>query len=76
MKIIASNFKTNHTRKSTKEFVEDTNSFLSDNNIKNNIYIFPTATSLDNFNTVENLTIGTQNAYYTKNGSFHWRNRN
>jgi len=70
MKIIASNFKTNHTRKITKAFVETTNSFLLENDIKNNVYIFPTATSLDHFQTVENLTIGTQNAYYTKNGSF------
>lgn len=70
MKIIASNFKTNHTRKSTKEFVNITNSFLKKEEIKQDVYIFPTATSLDNYDTVENLIIGTQNAYYTKNGSF------
>ena len=70
MKIIASNFKTNHTRKSTKEFVENTNSFLNENKIKNDVYIFPTATSLDNFDISKNLIIGSQNAYYTKNGSF------
>ena len=70
MKIIASNFKTNHTRKSTKEFVDSTNSFLTKEGIKNDVYIFPTASSLNDFDTVENLTIGAQNAYYTKNGSF------
>ena len=70
MKIIASNFKTNHTRKSTKEFVNSVNKFLTDNKINNEILIFPTATSFDSFDTVENLKIGAQNAYYTKNGSF------
>lgn len=70
MKIIASNFKTNHTRKTTKEFVDKTSSFLSEKKIKNDVYIFPTASSLNDFDTVENLTIGAQNAYYTKNGSF------
>jgi len=70
MKIIASNFKTNHTRKSTKEFVNSVNKFLTDNKINNEILIFPTATSFDSFDTVENLKIGVQNAYYTKNGSF------
>ena len=70
MKIIASNFKTNHTRKSTKIFVEDINNFLEEENIKNEIFIFPTATALDNFNLTDNLTIGLQNGYYVQNGSF------
>jgi len=70
MKIIASNFKTNHTRKTTKEFVDNTNSFLKEKCISNDVYIFPTASSLNDFDTVDNLTIGAQNAYYTKNGSF------
>jgi len=70
MKIIASNFKTNHTRKTTKEFIENTNSFLINNDIKNEVYIFPTNTSLDTFDNIDSLTIGAQNAYYTKNGSF------
>ncbi len=70
MKIIASNFKTNHTRKSTKEFIEDINQFLETNKINNEVYIFPTATALDQFDTVKNLTIGVQNAYNVVNGSF------
>jgi len=70
VKIIASNFKTNHTRKSTKIFVEDINNFLEEENIKNEIFIFPTATALDNFNLTDNLTIGVQNGYYVQNGSF------
>jgi len=70
MKIIASNFKTNHTRKSTKEFIENINQFLQEEEIKNEVFIFPTATSLDNFELNDNLTIGVQNAYNVQNGSF------
>lgn len=70
MKIIASNFKTNHTRKSTKEFIQKVNSFLKETNIKNDLFIFPSATSLDSFDTEENLSIGTQNAYPVASGSF------
>jgi triosephosphate isomerase len=70
MKIIASNFKTNHTRKSTKKFVENINSYLKNENIKNDVFIFPTATALNDFDTVSNLYIGTQNAFNIKNGSF------
>ncbi|PHO08709.1 triose-phosphate isomerase [Malaciobacter canalis] len=70
MVIIASNFKTNHTRQSTKEFVSFVNDYLKKNSIKNEIIVFPTATSLDTFNTVPNLRLGTQNAYATIKGSF------
>ena len=70
MAIIASNFKTNHTRKSTNDFIENVNDFLVSNNIKEEVYVFPTATSFDNFNTVSNLTLGAQNAYATASGSF------
>jgi len=70
MKIIASNFKTNHTRKSTKEYIENLNNFLEENKVTNQVFVFPTSTALDNFNTVSNLFIGTQNAYFAKNGSF------
>ena len=70
MAIIASNFKTNHTRKSTKEFIEAVNGYLEDKKIENEVLIFPTSSSLDDFNTVSNLTIGAQNAYAVKSGSF------
>lgn len=70
MAIIASNFKTNHTRKSTASFVNEVNEFLKTNEISNDVYIFPTATSLDSFNTVSNFTVGAQNAYATAKGSF------
>ena len=67
--IIASNFKTNHTRKSTKDFIISVNESLKTDQ-KSEVYIFPTATSLDTFETHQNLSIGTQNAYATSCGSF------
>lgn len=70
MKIIASNFKTNHTRESTKQFVNSINQFLDDKKINNEVYIYPPATALNNFDTISNLNIGAQNGYYTTNGSF------
>ena len=56
MKIIASNFKTNHTRKTTNEFILNVNSFLKDENIQNDVYIFPTATSFDDFDIEKNYS--------------------
>lgn len=70
MAIIASNFKTNHTRKSTALFVNEVNDYLKSNEIKNEVYVFPTATSLDLFDTISTFSIGTQNAYATASGSF------
>ena len=66
--IIAGNFKTNHTRGSTKDYIECLNKFMYVNNIKDNIYIFPPLTAIDNFKT--NVKIGVQNAYPTESGSF------
>jgi triosephosphate isomerase (TIM) len=70
MVIIASNFKTNHTRKSTALFINEVNDYLKEKNILSEVYVFPTSTSLDSFDTVSNFTVGTQNAYATANGSF------
>lgn len=70
MPIIASNFKTNHTRKSTKEYIEKINNYLEQNSINTQVIVFPTSSSLDNFSSVQNLEIGAQNAYPVRNGSF------
>ena len=70
MAIIASNFKTNHTRKSTASFINNVNDYLNSNAIKSEVYVFPSSTSFDSFNTVSNLTLGAQNAYATVKGSF------
>ena len=68
--IIASNFKTNHTRKSTALFVDEVNNFMKKNNISSEVYVFPTSTCLDSFSTVSNFIVGAQNAYATASGSF------
>jgi triosephosphate isomerase len=67
--IIAGNFKTNHTRKSTQKYIKELSKFVDLNSIKDEIIIFPTATSVDNFS-CENIKIGIQNAYHTQKGSF------
>lgn len=67
--IIASNFKTNHTRSSTKEYISFVNDYLNENSDME-VLVFPTATSLDNYNVNSNLTIGAQNAYSVESGSF------
>ena len=70
MKIIAANFKTNHTRKSSNQFIQEVNQFLVDENITQDVFIFPPATALDVNEVQSNLNIGAQNAYPTKKGSF------
>ena len=51
-------------------FINEVNDYLKSNEIKNEVYVFPTATSLDLFDTVSNFSIGAQNAYATASGSF------
>jgi triosephosphate isomerase len=68
--IIASNFKTNHTRESTREFLNTLDKFIKKNSIKDEIIIFPPSTALDNFNTSSSIYIGTQNSYPICSGSF------
>jgi len=68
--IIASNFKTNHTRKSTKEFVTQVDEFVKSTNSNVEARIYPTATSLDNFDCDKSIKVGAQNFYPTCKGSF------
>jgi triosephosphate isomerase len=66
--IYAANFKTNHTRKSTENYIEDLQRKLIDKNIEDRVFIFPPLTAL---NTYEgDFTIGVQNAYPVENGAF------
>ncbi|MFA7090646.1 MAG: triose-phosphate isomerase [Arcobacteraceae bacterium] len=69
MPIIAANFKTNHTRASTALYVASLTTYLKTNNTSE-VYLFPSVTALDTFETPTNFTLGVQNAYPTKNGSF------
>ena len=66
--IFAANFKTNHTRATTKAYIASLNSKLAEKKPEDRVYIFPPATALDSFETP--FTIGTQNAYPTQNGAF------
>lgn len=69
MKIIASNFKTNHTRKSTQEYCSHLEAFLKSQNYPHKITIFPPISALLD-NHFQHFQIGAQNAYFTQNGSF------
>ncbi len=64
--IIASNFKTNHTRRSTRDFVEE----IDSRSYKSEIRIYPPQTALDRFEIFTNLKVGAQNFYPAQNGSF------
>ena len=66
MRFVA-NFKTNHTRNSTRIYLEELNNELE--NIRtSNILVFPPQTALqEGFGKVD---IGAQNAYPTRNGAF------
>ncbi len=66
--IIASNFKTNHTRASTQKYISEVTNFVKNSSSKSELIVFPSATSLDKFDT--SITIGAQNAYATANGAF------
>ena len=68
--IIASNFKTNHTRKSTREFVLHVEEFVNKTDSSVQARIYPTATALDNFEINKNIKVGAQNFYPTCKGSF------
>jgi triosephosphate isomerase len=59
--IIASNFKMNHTRKSTKEFLDKLKELKTNHTIR----VFPPATTL-----CENEIVGAQNGYPAEKGSF------
>ncbi|NOQ31949.1 MAG: triose-phosphate isomerase [Helicobacteraceae bacterium] len=66
--IIAANFKTNMTRLSTKEYVNELTKYLKESSDTNDIFIFPPATALDKFETP--INIGAQNAYICNTGAF------
>lgn len=65
--IIAANLKTNLTRKQTGEYLNEIENHLSNGSIQE-VLVFPAMSSLDSHN--GKVTIGTQNAYPTKNGAF------
>ena len=67
--IYAANFKTNHTRKSTREYLSKIELQLFKKKPNDKIYIFPPLTALEKCYS-KNVTMGVQNAYPVKNGAF------
>lgn len=66
--IFAANFKTNHTRATTKAYLEALNEKLVLKRSEDSVYIFPPATALDSY--TGDFTLGVQNAYTTQNGAY------
>lgn len=67
--IIAANFKMTHTRKETANYLKVVDEFIQKEKISNRAIVFPPFTALDNYN-YKNITIGAQNGYHAKDGSF------
>ena len=68
--IIAANFKTNHTRKSTKKYMTELSSFVNSLESEDKVLVFPPCTALDSFELNKQISVGAQNAYPAQNGSF------
>ncbi len=66
--IYAANFKTNHTRQSTKNYIVELNEKLGVKKPEDSVYIFPPSSALDVYE--GNFTLGTQNAYPAHNGAY------
>ncbi|RUM73923.1 MAG: triose-phosphate isomerase [Sulfurovum sp.] len=66
--IYAANFKTNHTRKSTQNYIKELQTKLKDKKPEDRIFIFPPLTALDAYD--GDFTIGAQNAYPVNNGAY------
>lgn len=66
--IYAANFKTNHTRQSTKNYLQELQSKLENKKPEDRVLVFPPLTALDNYS--GDFTVGTQNAYPVENGAF------
>jgi len=64
--ILAANFKMNHTRASTKKYIQKLNSVTKPQNIE--LFIFPPFTALDRYESI--ATIGAQNGFAAKHGSY------
>lgn len=66
--IFAANFKTNHTRATTREYIETLSSMIEQSSSDHEVFVFPPSTALDSFDT--SIVIGTQNGYMAQNGAF------
>ena len=66
--IYAANFKTNHTRQTTKNYIKELKEKITTKKTEDSVYIFPPSTALDRFE--GDFTVGTQNAYPAQNGAY------
>ena len=66
--IVAGNFKTNMTRKSTAEYLGKLEVYLAEHDVTGQVMIFPPSTALDSFK--GKVLVGAQNAYPAENGAF------
>lgn len=66
--IICANFKSNKTRESTRAYLAVVESFLSANEIRDTVMVFPPFTALEH--TPRNLIIGVQNSYPATHGAY------
>ena len=66
--IYAANFKTNHTRVSTRAYLEVLQQTLVNKNADDKVYIFPPATAYDHYE--GDFILGAQNAYPAKEGAY------
>lgn len=67
--IFAANLKTNHTRASTIKYVSKLSTYISSENIKSKVMVFPTLMAIDDYVNTSNITIGVQNAHPAIKGS-------
>jgi len=66
--IFAANFKMNHTRATTKSYLDALAQKLVSKRSEDSVFVFPPATALDSYE--GNFTIGAQNAYMAENGAY------
>ncbi len=66
--IFAANFKTNHTRTSTVQYIMQMQEMLDTNPTNHQVMIFPPVSAL--LPSTEAVKVGTQNAWHTQNGAY------
>ena len=66
--IFAANFKMNHTRATTKAYLDALKQKLASKRSEDRVFVFPPATALDRYE--GDFTIGAQNAYMAQNGAY------
>jgi triosephosphate isomerase len=66
--ILAANFKSNLTRAKTEEYVQKVEAFCTENDISDEVIVFPPASALQESSL--HVSIGAQNAFCVENGAF------